>query len=253
MGKSYREFCDWLELCSIVLKQLGMSRMPHFTTLQKFSRRADPGFLDRLLGSFAEQVDGPLQLAVDSTGFSCTSASYYFITVLQRNEAKEFGPGQRAVRRHIKQTIAIDIGTQLIVTMRHRLGPTNDAPDMIPVLEAVSSNKRIASVVADKGYDSNQIRRYIWYRLKAESHIPLKKLDKRSDKENSVYRRKQARVFDETKYHRRALIETVHSVEKRVMRDDVLATSSAGQHAELRFRAIAYNSRRLALTTDDFY
>ena len=44
----------------------------------------------------------PLHLAIDSTGFSCTSASRYFCTVVQRNEERALAKGQRSLRRHLK-------------------------------------------------------------------------------------------------------------------------------------------------------
>lgn len=250
MGKSYREFCEWIGMCTAVLRLLGMVRMPHFTTLQKFSGRLDEDLLDRLLGSYAEQLD-EVQLAVDSTGFSCTSASHYFVEVLRRSKEKGAEIGIMAVRRHLKQTIGVDVGTQLILVMRERVGPTNDAPDMIPLLQKLHGTARVRAVLADKGYDSEDIRRFIWYTMHAESHIPLRM--SRNARVNHIYRRKQAAEFDEVKYHRRALVETVHSVLKRVMRGDVLARNRFGQHVELELRTIAYNARRVAIMGYDFY
>ena len=252
-GKSYREFCVLVEVCTALLEELGLRRLPHFTTLQKFAQRVQQALLDRLLGSFADLVDGPLHLAIDSTGFSCTSASRYFCTVVQRNEERALAKGQRSLRRHLKQSMAIDTSNQMILAVRYRYGLYNDAPDAIPVLEAVASIGKVAVVVADKGYDSKHIRRYIWYAMKAESHIPLRRTSKHGQEDMNILRRKQKDVFDERKYHRRALIETVHSVEKRVMRQDVLATSTSCQHKELTLRAIAYDSRRAVMMGNDFY
>jgi hypothetical protein len=250
MGKSYREFCEWMGMCTKVLSLLGIGRMPHFTTLHKFSGRLDEGLLDRLLGSYAEQLE-EVQLAVDSTGFSCTSASHYFVEVLKRSKEKGAEIKMKAVRRHLKQTIGVDVDTQLILAMRDRIGPTNDFPDMIPLLRKLPGTARVRAVLADKGYDSEEIRRFIWYTMKAESHIPLRL--SRNARVNHIQRRKQAAEFDERKYHRRALVETVHSVLKRVMRDDVLARSRSGQHVELELRTIAYNARRVAIMGDGFY
>ena len=250
MGKSYREFCEWMGVCTKVLRLLGIVRMPHFTTLQKFSGRLDGDLLDRLLGSYAEQL-ADIQLAVDSTGFSCTSASHYFVEVLKRSREEGAEIGMRAIRRHLKQTIGVDVDTQLILAMHDRVGPANDFPDMIPLLQKVPGTARVRAVLADKGYDSEEIRRFIWYSMKAESHIPLRL--SRGARVNHIQRRKQAAEFDERKYHRRALVETVHSVLKRVMRDDVLARSRSGQHVELELRTIAYNARRAAIMGYGFY
>jgi hypothetical protein len=53
------------------------------------------------------------------------------------------------------------------------------------------------------------------------------------------------------------MVETVHSVEKRLMCSHVLARQTAQQHKELIFRAFSYNSRRLEtlflLFIEDFY
>lgn len=252
-GKSYREFCALIELCTPVLRAVGLRRVPHFTTLQKFATRVDQLLLDALLASFSDMARGRLQLAMDSTGFACSSASRYFVAVLQRNEAKAVRTETRSVRRHVKQTLAIDTRTQLILAARYCYGPTSDVPDAVPTLEAASRAGTVGSVVADKGYDSRAIRRYIWYRLKAEAHIPLRSGAKGAARKRSVYDRKQTAEFSESKYRRRALIETVHSVEKRVMRGDVLATSTLCQNKELLLRAIAYDLRRAIALAHDFY
>jgi hypothetical protein len=51
--------------------------------------------------------------------------------------------------------------------------------------------------------------------------------------------------FREGECHQRVKIETVHSVEKRLMGSHVLARQTAQQHKELILRAFSYNSRRL--------
>lgn len=80
-----------------------MDRMPHFTTLHKFSGRLDDDLIDRLLGSYAEQLD----------------------EMMRRSKEKGAEIGIIAVRRHLKQTIGVDVGAHLILAMRERIGPTN--------------------------------------------------------------------------------------------------------------------------------
>lgn len=87
--KPYRDFCDMIELCTPILKELGLRRVPHWTTLQKFSRRADTRRLERLLLGFLQEARlRVLYLAVDSTGFSSTSASTYYTRVLESRKSK---------------------------------------------------------------------------------------------------------------------------------------------------------------------
>ncbi len=45
----YRQFCETMEVCTVLTGEIGLSRVPHFTTLQKFSARMDIRRLERLL------------------------------------------------------------------------------------------------------------------------------------------------------------------------------------------------------------
>ena len=49
MDKSYREFCDIIDVCTEILNLLGLSKAPHFTTLQKAAKRLRINFLERTL------------------------------------------------------------------------------------------------------------------------------------------------------------------------------------------------------------
>ncbi len=213
--------------------------------------RIDGELLDELLASFVDLIDGPLELSIDSTGIELTSASYYYITVLERNEDR-IKKGKKKVRHHIKMTMALETRCQIVVSVRFRYGPDNDFGDAIPTL-AAASVRSVAVVVGDKGYDSQEIRRFIWYDLRAEAHIPLREWRKHGGRTTSIYRKKQMAEFDIGRYHRRPLSETANSVIKRTMRNDVLARSSAHQFKELRLRAIAYNVRREGKIMDDVY
>ena len=67
--KSYRDFCEVLEVCTEILDELGLKGVPHWTTLHKFSKRANTRRLERLLLAFLEEARvRVLYLAVDSTG-----------------------------------------------------------------------------------------------------------------------------------------------------------------------------------------
>lgn len=251
LGSSYREFVVTVETMTAVLDELDIDEVPHFTTLHKFVARIDDDTLDAVLASFVDIVDGPLEVAIDSTGFACTSASRYYVMTIERNK-KGIETRKRAIRRHIKQANVVETRSQMIVAVRYRYGPDNDFGDAVPTL-AAASVRSIAVVVGDKGYDSQDIRRFIWYRLGAKAHIPLREQRKHGSESKSVYRRKQRAEFDIVRYRRRPLVETAHSVIKRTMRGDVLARSDTMRFRELRLRAIAYNVRREGTIMDEFY
>ncbi|HSV41971.1 MAG TPA: transposase [Methanomassiliicoccales archaeon] len=140
--------------------------------------------------------------------------------------------------------MAIDLDTKPIVAMRHRPGPCGDAPEMILLLEKVSRIVNVGTVAADKGYHSKAIRIFIWNDLKAEPQIHLWKRDRRKPTATKLTRLRQLKIFDEEKYHRWALVETVHSVLKRSMRGDDLARDPSSQRIDLGLRVGAYNSNR---------
>lgn len=175
-------------------------------------------------------------------------ASHYYITVLRRQ-----GLGERAVQRHIKMTMVIETRCQIVIAVRFRYWPDSDFGDAIPALERAAEAREIAVVVGDKGNDSKEIRRFIWYHLGAQAHIPLRRENKNSGGLRNVYRGKQEAESDAAKYRLRALSETVNSVLKRTMRGDVMARGEEQQHKELLLRAITSNMNREADLMNDFY
>jgi hypothetical protein len=74
-GKSYRMFTDWLVeayyLRLFLLQQL--SKIPHYTTLQKFTDRINTSLLERIIFSFILFTDARyIFTGIDSTGFKIT-------------------------------------------------------------------------------------------------------------------------------------------------------------------------------------
>jgi len=241
--KSYREFCEIMGVSTELLDEIGLKKAPHWTTLQKFSARANMRRLERLLLACLEEARlRVLHLAVDSSGFSSTSASNYYVrTIEQRN-----GKRGRHVRRYVKQTMAVETRKQLIVAMKFRMGPANDSPDFIPVLKKVEPARQpVKIVLADKGYDAESNHEYAQEILGARTVIPVRASSRPKIKMRGRRRKRMAREFDEREYHQRAKAETVFSVEKRIMGSYVQSRGVSQQHKELLFRALSYNSNRL--------
>jgi hypothetical protein len=245
--KSYRDFCEMLEVCTEIIDELGLKRVPHWTTLQKFSKRADTRRLERLLLAYLVEARlSVLHLAVDSTGFSSTSASTYYTRVLEDRKSKIGGHHRGVLTRHyMKQTAAVETRKQLIVAVKFRRGPSNDSPDFPLVLEKVlPAQLPVKLVVADKGYDAESNHEYAHEVLGARTMIPVRYRGP-GIRVGGRYRRRNLRDFDEDAYHQRAKVETVLSVEKRKMGSHVLARVPSQQHKELIFRAFSYNSGRM--------
>ena len=69
-GKSYRMFVEWLIEAYYLRLFLGLLRIPHFTTLQKFTDRINNSLLEKIISSFVV-ISGTRRIfvGVDSTGF----------------------------------------------------------------------------------------------------------------------------------------------------------------------------------------
>ncbi|WP_081579873.1 transposase [Methanomassiliicoccus luminyensis] len=215
--KSYRDFADWFEIMTSLHKRLRLRSTLHFTTLHKFSLRLEAHVLDGLLATLASSVaGGRLDVIIDSTGMQSGSASHYYIrTMLLRSGSR--GTELRKIRRHVKLTSVIDSRTMTVLAMLATPGPGPDQDKLVPAIsKAVEHGASIASVIGDKGYDSEVNRRYVVHELGAETHIPLRKIDRKAVDHQGFYRRRQLKMFDELKYGRRSLVESVNRMLKNM-------------------------------------
>lgn len=79
-GKSYRIFVDWLIEACYLRMFINLSKIPHFTTLQKFADRITGTILERIISNFILLIDTKqIFLGTDATGFRPTNASQYYI------------------------------------------------------------------------------------------------------------------------------------------------------------------------------
>jgi len=85
--KSYREYAeDYLTTTERLLGVLGLTKIPHFTTIEKFLLRVPGTLLERVLGGFIlltrirTQVFSP-----DSSGFSPHRTSHYYTLRIRKD------------------------------------------------------------------------------------------------------------------------------------------------------------------------
>jgi len=78
--KSYREYADdYLTTTERLLDVLGLSKIPHFTTIEKFLLRAPGALLESVIGGFLGLTRVRYQVfSPDSSGFSPHHASHYY-------------------------------------------------------------------------------------------------------------------------------------------------------------------------------
>ena len=96
--KSYREYVDdYLTTTERLLDVLGLSKLPHFTTIEKFLLRVPGTLLERVMGGFIGLTRVRMQVfAPDSSGFSPHHASHYYALRIKRDVLS-------SMRRQVKQ------------------------------------------------------------------------------------------------------------------------------------------------------
>jgi hypothetical protein len=238
-GKSYRLFVEWLIEAYYLRLFLGLSRIPHFTTLQKFTDRINNALLEKIISSFIV-ISGTKHIfvGVDSTGFKITHASQYYT---ERTRTR---------RKCAKLSIGADVLQQIICTIKIRRAPTrHDNIDFRPIITRTSDILPLSVVTADKGYDSEDNHLLVRERLHAFSVIPTRYEHVPIWRTRGKYRKQMKRGYSKLLYSQRNKDETIMSVIKRLFGEYITSKLVRTQNRELSFRCIAYNSHRLANVT----
>jgi hypothetical protein len=234
-GKSYRMFVEWLIEAHYLRLFLRLSRIPHFTTLQKFTDRINNALLEKIISSFIV-VSGTKHIfvGIDSTGFKVTHASQYYI------ERTGFR------RKYAKLSIGADVLQQIICTIKIRRAPTrHDSIDFKPIITRTSDILPLSVVTADKGYDSEDNHLLVREDLHAFSVIPARYGDVPIWRTHGRCRKQMKRGYSKVLYKQRNKDETIISVIKRLFGEHLMSRLIRTQNRELSFRCITYNMHRL--------
>ena len=152
----------------------------------------------------------------------------------------------RARRRFLKLTIGAELRRQLVTSVRVRRGPYGDIVDFGPVVRKAHSVRPIGVGIGDKAYDSEESHELLRDELHAMSMIPPRMEKVPLWRTEGLYRKEMKRRFSERVYHQRSKDETIFSVVKRTMGDEMRSVRTKGLNNEIRFRMIAYNAMRVA-------
>jgi len=236
---TYRGVLEFLSLSPALRRRLGLTdKLPHFTTLQKFSARSQVvAIVQKLIATIgqaaAAQAAGPTSAAMDATGLATTTASEYF-------RARSGQP----CRRWAKVSVVVLCGSLLPVSLVVDLGPSNDrvqAPELLRQAQAVARPERL---YADAGYDAEWIHVQCREQWGVESVI--KPNGQRADgRRNGKWRAGMSPEHLQARhYGRRWAVESFFSGLKRTMGATLSARRPAQQLAEAAFRVLAYTLRR---------
>jgi hypothetical protein len=236
---TYRGVLEFLSVSSSLRKELGFDeKLPHYTTLQKFSARSKvPEIADAIIRAIGQAAGEPIvgngAAAMDATGLETTTASAHFQT--RRG-------GQR--RKWIKISTIVLCGSLLPLGLVLDWGPNNDKCQARELIAKASAASFPATLYADAGYDAEWIHEQCRSEWGVESVIKpaVHRADgKRSGKWRS---RMSKRYLEEQHYGRRWAVETFFSGLKRTMGSMLTSRKPQQLLAEAAFRVLAYTLRR---------
>jgi hypothetical protein len=241
----YRGVCTILEDFDAVTSYLGLKRVPHFTTLQKASRRllAAPRakrIFRGVVRSFLGRRRRLKRTAMDSTGLDLGRRSAYYV---RRRQAGKPGKKRVLYSRYAKLEAAFDCRSHLLVAAIVGRGPRPDTDRFVPLLDATLEVVRPENMLADAGYDSENNHRYARVTKKVRSYIPATIGRPTKKPPTGYYRRqmKQRLNKDYGSYGQRWQAETGFSMLKRCLADTVQGRSYWSQCRELWLLVITYN------------
>jgi len=204
---------DGPELCDAI----GLASVPHFTTLQKASKRLLRfRQADRLLRRTIEIIKPQRRAelaAVDSTGLEAHHISRYFVS---RKRSKQLDIRENTYyRRFPKLGITGDCQTHAILSAITTRGPSVDVNQFCKTLKPATEKLRINRILADAGYDSEGNHRYARQCHHIDTIIPAKHGRPTAKLPSTPYRRQMRTDFNQELYGQRWQVETIFSMIKR--------------------------------------
>jgi transposase len=252
----YRGIAAILEDNSDLRKVINLKTVPHFTTLQKASKKLLCSVVaDRLLKAIVDMVieNGIIDLAaVDSTGFETGYTSRYFA----RRRAQG-GKTDHVVscKRWPKLGVVCDCENHLILSATTTRGPSVDVNQFRETLEPALQKVRIKKILADAGYDSQGNHEYARDEKNIESIIPAKagRPTKYGLPLKGKYRQLMRTDFDKEIYGQRWQVETVFSMMKRNFGSAVRARHYWSQCREMMLMVLTHNLAVILFVKELFY
>lgn len=260
LGLSYRDAQAFLADVPGWRAAIGMRGAPDHNTLWRaFGALLKPGRLARALDLMARDRRAGLgvalrakPLAIDSTHLEPRHRSRHYDRVCRKRAERPGKWGEsvnrarrRRLRRMPKLALATAAATHQILAARATLGAGSDAPGFGPLLYDAWRRARVRAVVADAGFDSEANHRFARLDLGVRSVIPPGVGRPGAGPPAGYYRglmrKRFKRKADAKAYGQRSQVETVNSMLKRNLGDELRSVDPTRQRQELMLRAIVHN------------
>jgi hypothetical protein len=240
----YRGLTTYLHEWGELRRTIGLRGVPHFTTLQKASRRLLRfARVRRLLGAtirrHLRRRRRVRRVAFDSTGLDCGHRSYYYV----RRRSATSKAWQRVTYRHYaKLELAVDTANHVVLAALTGYGPRPDTDRYVPLLQATRRQVKVQATVADAGFDSEPNHVYAREHCGVRSFMPAT-IGRPSPKPPTGRYRRQMRqrlTKDYGGYGQRWQVECTNSMIKRRLTSTVAARSYWAQCRELLLVVLTY-------------
>lgn len=236
---TYRGVLELLSISPSLRQEMGLhDKLPHYTTLQKFSERSKVlEIADAMIQTIGQAAGEPVfaqgAAAMDATGLETTTASAHF--QCRRG-------GQR--RKWVKVSTIVLCGSLLPLGLVLDWGPNNDKCQAKALIAKASQASLPARLYADAGYDAEWIHDQCRLEWGVESVI--KPAVHRADgQRGGVWRsRMSEKYLKRSGYGSRWAVETFFSGLKRTMGSMLTSRKPKQLLAEAAFRVLAYTLRR---------
>lgn len=244
----YRGIAGILADTPALCQTIGLKRVPHWTTLQKASKRLlASAAVQRLLDATVDRAwrgkrGRPRKCiqraAVDSSGFEVQQTSHYFV----RRRAKGRKDWQiTTYKRYPKLDILVDCSNHMVLAAIAERGPGPDITHFERIVCQGFGRGWIETLLADAGYDAE------WAHCLGREDFGIRtlippKIGRPTDKApTGYYRRLMSQRLHLTCYGQRWQVETVVSMIKRRQGSAVSARTYWSQCRALMLKAVTHN------------
>ena len=233
----YRGVYELLTISPPLREAIGLQKVPHWTTLQKFMAKPEvPLIIDTMIGAILQetgQAEIPSEIAVDSSGMQIGVASLHY-----RKRCQE-GGGTRKLP--VKVSVAVLCGSLLPAALVVDLGSSADMRQMPALMGQIEANATPKRLLADKGYDAEWVHEVVREQWGAESVIqPVIRAP-----DGSIKTKWRAAMRElPAAFGRRWHVESFFSGMKRTMLSTLSSRKASTLLHEAAMKVLAYAMRR---------
>ena len=244
----YRGIMGILADTPSLCETIGLKKVPHWTTLQKASRRLLRNApVQKLLDATIARArprrrrkrrPRVKRSAVDSSGFEAHHVSHYFV----RRRAKGRKDWQITTYKTFpKLAVLAECSSHLVLAAIAQRGPGPDITHFERIVCQAYRRARMETLLADAGYDAEWVHCLAREDLGIRTIIPPK-IGRATDKApTGYYRRVMSQRIHLTSYGQRWQVETTISMIKRRLGSAVNARSYWSQCRALMLKAVTHN------------